>query len=88
MKSSVTLSRRGGIHFRYTLTYFYGDTVARLEFDIGRTNTSPLEPTRRICIADASHIEELQAKCDKWNAENAETFRKRLMAFRNGEYFE
>jgi len=76
MESFATLERRTGWQFRYTLTYIDSNTVALLEIDQGTDKNSRREPTRRLCIADASHIGELQDKCDDWNEENASDFER------------
>lgn len=68
------LKRRDGANFRYSLTFLDSANVAILETDSGDPNDpcAKREPTRRLCVANVSHIEELQDKCDKWNAYNAD----------------
>ena len=72
--SYTLLKRRTGANFRYSLTYVDSANVAILEIDGGhpRDPSAKREPTRRLCVANVSHIEELQDACDKWNRANAD----------------
>ena len=66
------LQRRGGWNFHYSLTYLDSANVAILETDRGFPSpAAKREPTRRLCVANVAHIEELQDWCDEWNTENA-----------------
>ena len=65
------LKRRDGWHYHYLLTFVDGANVALIEQDLGFPNAyAKREPTRRLCVANVSHLEELQDLCDDWNAEN------------------
>ena len=74
MSGFTILKRRDGANFRYSLTFLDSANVAILETDSGNPNDlhAKREPTRRLCVANVSHIEELQDKCDKWNEVNAD----------------
>lgn len=72
------LKRRDGSNFRYSLTYLDSANIAILETDNGDP-TAPhakREPTRRLCVANVSHIDELQERCDEWNADNEQRQRE------------
>lgn len=72
--SYTLLKRRTGANFRYSLSFVDSANVAILEIDGGhpRDPSAKREPTRRLCVANAAHIEKLQDECDKWNRLNAE----------------
>ena len=72
------LKRRDGGGFRYSLTYLDSANVAVLEIDNGDPNDphAKREPTRRLCVANVSHIDELQERCDEWNAANEQRQRE------------
>ena len=72
--SYTLLKRRTGANFRYSLSFVDAANVAILEIDGGhpRDPSAKREPTRRLCVVNAAHIEELQDECDKWNKANAD----------------
>lgn len=72
MKATPILERRKGWNFRFSLTYLDSANVAVLEIDNGNPNDphAKREPTRRLCVANVSHIDELQERCDEWNKDN------------------
>ena len=74
MSGFTILRRRSSPTFRYSLTYVDSSNVAILEIDGGhpRDTSAKREPTRRLCVVNAAHIEELQDECDKWNKANAD----------------
>ncbi len=69
---TTILKRRDGTTFRYSLTFLDSANIAIIETDCGDPNDphAKREPTRRLCVANVSHIEELQERCDAWNADN------------------
>ena len=71
MSGFTILKRRVG-SFRYSLTFLDSANIAILETDNGDPNDphAKREPTRRLCVANVAHLEELQDLCDKWNADN------------------
>lgn len=72
MSDFTILKRRNGSTFHYSLSYLDSANVAILEIDEGDPNNphARREPTRRLCVANVSHIDELQERCDKWNSAN------------------
>ena len=66
------LKRRDGANFRYSLSFVDSANIAILEIDRGDPSdpSAKREPTRRLCVANVAHLEELQDWCDKWNAYN------------------
>ena len=71
MTTTTILERRKGWNFHYSLTYLDSANVAILETDRGfPTPSAKREPTRRLCVANVSHLDELQDRCDDWNAAN------------------
>ena len=72
MADYTILKRRDGSNFRYSFTFLDSANIAILETDSGDPNNehAKREPTRRLCVANVAHLEELQDWCDKWNANN------------------
>ena len=75
------LPLRGSYQSRYYLDFINSNTIAMIEYD-------PLRPfgkhTRRVCVADASKLDELQDFCDEQNRKLAQEYAERLASFTNG----
>ena len=74
------LKRRKYDNFRYSLTYVDSANIAILEMDNGNPYDpyAKREPTRRLCVANVAHMEELQDLCDKWNEANEDNEADRI----------